>query len=296
MTTFRRLRIRSSISRPGLAFVAGLLAAVLVIVSARYGRADPGRPPPVVRIGISDSVIGVPDILPSGLVRLRLVNRGSRPHRLVLTRMRPGQVAEGYLRGAERWLEGGDFARWGEDPGSPGLVMPGDSTDVIVRLVPGHYVGAFWRDGPDGSVRIRTKSRAAFEVLAPPTGLPEAARPEADLTVEMSRHAYHLSGPLTPGRHIVRVVNRGPQEHDFQVARLASGRTVSQAKAWLQGGMKGAAPLEFVGGLVALSPGDGGWAALTLKPGRYVLLCLVPDLSDRKPQYEHGMLKSVTVK
>ncbi|HKK08148.1 MAG TPA: hypothetical protein VKA44_04625, partial [Gemmatimonadota bacterium] len=132
--------------------------------------ASPGLPPPVVRLSVGDSGVSIPDILPSGLVRLRLVSRGERARRVVLTRLRPGQEAVSYLSGAEGWLEGRSFGRWGEDPGSPGLVAPGDSTDVVVSLHPGRYVAAVWGETPGGAVRIDPSSRAIFEVLEPPPG------------------------------------------------------------------------------------------------------------------------------
>lgn len=291
---------RARRARPAAALALG---AVLALgagsgVSSRasaQAAAHPGRRPPVVRLAVSDSGVSVPDILPSGLVRLRLVARGSRAHRIVLSRLRPRQSATGYLSGAEGWLEGGHFDLWGEDPGSPGLVTPGDSADVVVRLHPGRYVAAAWAEGPKGSVRIRSSTRATFEVLEPPDGVPPAQAPDADLTVEMTDYDYHLSGPLTPGRHVIEVINRGPQEHDLALARLVGGATEAGARAWLQDGMRGPAPVEFVGGLVAMSPGHRGWMEVTLAPGRYVLLCLVPDVSDRKPHVDHGMLTSVRV-
>lgn len=285
-----------------VALAAGLAAAALVVPSARAAAdpgpgptADPGPPPPIVRVTVGDSAIAMPDLLPPGLVRLRLVGEGSAAHRVVLSRLRPRQTASSYLRGVQRWLRGGSFDLWGEDPGTPGMVAPGDSTDAVVRLHPGRYVIASWTDGQAGPVRIRAGTRATFEVPEPPAGIPQAAAPEPDLTVRMTDYAYHLSGPLTAGRNVVRIVNRGPQEHDFQIGRLRDGRTLAQARAWLEGAAVGTPPIEFVGGLVGMSPGHQGFLEVTLTPGRYVLLCLVPDVSDRKPHLDHGMLTSVRV-
>lgn len=289
-----------------LAAAAGLAAACALAPpaaarAASPGRApeapaDSGRPPPTVRITVGDSAITISDLLPPGLVRLRLVGEGSEAHRVVLSRLRPRQSAAAYLHGAERWLRGGSFELWGEDPGTPGMVAPGDSTDVVVRLHPGHYVIASWTDGQAGPVRIRDGVRSTFQVPESPAGIPQAAPPEPDVTVRMTDYAYELSGPLGAGRNVIRVVNRGPQEHDFQMARLRDGRPVAEARAWLEGASVASPPLRFVGGLVGMSPGHEGFLEVTLTPGRYVLLCLVPDVGDRKPHLDHGMLTAVRVR
>ncbi len=278
-----------------LAFVWGLVWAPSRPSLAPTPVRDPGRPAPVVRIEVADSSISIPDILPSGLVRLRLVDHGSRAQRIVLTRLRPRQSAAAYLRGAQRWLAGGDFGLWGVDPGSPGMVAPGDSTEVVVQLHPGHYVIAHWSSRTDGSVRIRMATKATFEVLAPPIGVPPAAAPEPDLSVRMTDDAYRVSGPITPGHHVLRIANYGFHEHDFELVRLLDGHTPAEARSWLGGGMQGPAPVEFVGGLVAVSPGLAGYLDVALEPGYYLAVCLVPAGADRRPRVDQGMLASIRV-
>lgn len=251
--------------------------------------------PPLVRIVVGDSALSIPDILPSGRVRLRLVDRSGRVQRVVLTRLRPGQSASAFLKGAQRWLAGGSFGLWGVDPGTPGMVAPGDSTEVVVRLDPGHYVMAPWFSRAGGSVRIGMATRATFQVLAPPAGIPEAAAPRADLSVRITDNAYQVSGPLTPGHHVVKVANYGLHEHDFELVRLLQGHTAAEARKWLAAGRRGPAPVEFVGGLVAVSPGYTGYVDVTLEPGHYLAVCLVPAGADREPRVGRGMLASLRV-
>lgn len=253
------------------------------------------RTPPLVRIVVRDTALSIPDMLPSGRVRLRLVDRGSRAQRVVLTRLRPRQSAAAFLEGAQRWLAGGDFGLWGVDPGSPGMVAPGDSTEVVVQLDPGHYVMARWSSRPDGSVRIAMATKTTFQVLAPPVGIPEADAPRPDLSVRITDDDYRVSGPLTSGHHVVKVSNYGLREHDFELVRLLDGHTTAEARTWLAGGMRGPAPLVFVGGLVAVSPGYTGYLTVTLAPGRYLAVCLVPAGSDREPEVARGMLASLRV-
>ncbi|MDP2480162.1 MAG: hypothetical protein Q8W49_06655 [Candidatus Palauibacterales bacterium] len=299
MHALRRPSVRSPLPTPGsvssFALVVGLALAGMSGGLAGPPNVDPGPPAPLVRIEVADSSISIPDILPSGLVRLRLVDHGRRAQRIVLTRLRPRQSATAYLRGAQRWLAGGDFGLWGVDPGTPGMVAPGDSTDVLVQLHPGHYVMARWSNRADGSVRIRMATKVTFEVLAPPTGVPPAAAPEPDLSVRMTDDAYRFSGSLTPGHHVLRIANYGFHEHDFELVRLLDGHTPAEARSWLGGGMQGPAPVKFVGGLVAVSPGLAGYLDVTLEPGHYLAVCLVPAGADRRPRVDQGMLASIRV-
>nr|MDP2528902.1 hypothetical protein [Candidatus Palauibacterales bacterium] len=113
MHALRRPSVRSPLPTPGsvssFALVVGLALAGMSGGLAGPPNVDPGPPAPLVRIEVADSSISIPDILPSGLVRLRLVDHGRRAQRIVLTRLRPRQSATAYLRGAQRWLAGGDF-------------------------------------------------------------------------------------------------------------------------------------------------------------------------------------------
>ncbi len=276
------------------------LAALLVWAGSWVGPVPAGAQeavmaPPLVRIVVGDSALSIPDILPSGRVRLRLVDHAGRAQRVVLTRLRPRQSASVFLKGAQRWLAGGSFGLWGVDPGTPGMVAPGDSTEAVVRLDPGHYVLARWSRRPDGSVRIGMATKATFEVLEPPAGVPEAAAPASDLSVRITDDAYRVSGPLTPGRHVVKVANYGLHEHDFELVRLLEGYTAAEARKWLTGGRHGPAPVVFVGGLVAVSPGYTGYVDVRLEPGRYLAVCLVPAGPDREPRVGQGMLAEMSV-
>ncbi len=53
------------------------------------------------------------------------------------------------------------------------------------------------------------------------------------------------------------------------VARLAPGKPVADAVAWLSGGRRGPSPGEPVAGMQLLPPGQSGWLVFELEPGEY---------------------------
>ncbi|HKK08149.1 MAG TPA: hypothetical protein VKA44_04630 [Gemmatimonadota bacterium] len=296
-TRFRRNPERRSALRFALALllVPGVVLAGALTVRARSGLADPSpAAPPLVTIQAHDFGFAVPATVPAGLARVRLVNRGALPHHAVLTRLAPGMTGDAFLEAIEGWFQGGPEPEGFDDPGSPGVVMPGDSTDVLVRLAPGHYLVTCFMDGPDGVMHFLKGMRTEFDVVAPV--VPRATQtPAPDTTIELMDYTFRLSAPLTAAAQVIRVVSRGPQEHEVQLARVLPGHSAEEARAWLTGGMQGPPPLVFAGGLVDLSAGDEGWLPITLTPGAYVLLCLVPDAVDRKPHMAHGMVYAVRV-
>lgn len=51
-----------------------------------------------------------------------------------------------------------------------------------------------------------------------------------------------------------------------------------------------------IGGLVGLDPGGEGFFRADLPPGRYGLLCFLPDLTRRAPHFTRGMLLDFDVR
>jgi hypothetical protein len=286
--------------RSNLGFaIACFLVPTLVLVAAlglrtRYGLALPATSTPLVVIHARDFTFDLPDTLPAGSVRLRLVNEGATPHHAVLTRLEEGRAAGDYLSGVAAFLRGGEFPGWADDPGGPGLVMPGDSAEVTVTLAPGHYLLACYVTTPTGATHLQKGMVREFEVAAIPGAL-SVAPPTADVTIELMDYTFRLSSPIMAGNHWIHVVNQGPQEHEVQFVRIEPGHTPEEATAWIEGGMQGPAPFRLEGGLAGISPGRDGYLRQVFVPGDYLLLCFVPDQTDRRPHALHGMLYAIHV-
>jgi hypothetical protein len=55
----------------------------------------------------------------------------------------------------------------------------------------------------------------------------------------MSTYGFKFSKPLTAGKHTIRVMNIGTQEHEAVMVKLAPGKTMKDLDAWFESGMKG---------------------------------------------------------
>ena len=116
----------------------------------------------------------------------------------------------------------------------------------------------------------------------------------AVVTVTAHDYAYDAPDTIKAGVTTVRLVNRGTELHHIQIIRLDAGKTAQD----LFGAMKGEGPLpawaHAVGGPNASVPGGEANATLSLVPGNYVLLCLIPSPGG-PPHVMKGMSKSIVV-
>lgn len=109
---------------------------------------------------------------------------------------------------------------------------------------------------------------------------------------------YSFTAPdsISAGLEMFHLANQGPSVHHLQIIQLDSGKTVAD----LMDAMKNPGPppgwARFVGGpnAVAPAPTDTAVAWLTLTPGNYALICLVPDTAG-VPHFAHGMVRPLTV-
>jgi len=261
-----------------------------LIVAACSPKAAPPAGANVVTVVATDYAFAAPDTLPAGLTTLRLANAGHEPHHIVLTKLAAGKT----LADAQAVAMDTKIPDWMSFPGSPGATGPGDTTSTTQVLEAGQYILACYITSPDGKMHIE---KGMVRPLMVTGSLPSTAtaEPQSDVTVTMSDYAFAFSTPLTAGHHIIRVENAGPQLHEITFAKLNEGKSMQDFVAWGQGGMKGPPPVTEAGGLVG--PTKGGHAFLTtnLAPGKYLVLCFVPDEKDGKPHLMHGMMQEITI-
>jgi uncharacterized cupredoxin-like copper-binding protein len=116
-----------------------------------------------------------------------------------------------------------------------------------------------------------------------------------DATMELSDYTFGFSKPLAAGRRVLRVTNVATQPHEVFIAKLAPGKSAGDLLAWVEK-MQGPPPGMPMGGTVGLAKGESNDLILDLAPGKYALLCFVPDAKDGKPHIAHGMVKEFEVK
>jgi hypothetical protein len=134
---------------------------------------------------------------------------------------------------------------------------------------------------PAGSVTLRLVNRGADV-------------PVGDVTMTLHDYSFTLSDPLRAGTRIIEVRNEAAQDHEIELIRLAPGRTAQDVLAWLKD-EKGPLPGVPLGGVAPLDPRGVSWFQADLEPGRYMLICFVPDERSGRAHFTHGMLREVDV-
>ena len=271
--------------------VLSLAACAAAVACARKAETPATTTGPnEVTVLATDFAFAVAETLPAGLTTLHLVNSGQEPHHIVLSRIDDGKTLADFQAASMDTK----IPDWISFPGSPGATAPGDTTSTTQNLEPGQYVMVCYIPSPDGKPHADKGMVRPF-VVRGPAAATAATEPTADVTVKLSDYAFAFSTPLTAGRHVIRVENEGPQLHEVTFEKLNEGKSMQDFVAWGQGGMKGPPPTTPAGGFIGPTKGKHGFLTVDLTPGKYLVLCYVPDDKDGKPHVEHGMVQEITI-
>ena len=114
------------------------------------------------------------------------------------------------------------------------------------------------------------------------------------LTITAKNYAFDVPDSVAAGRTEIRLVNQGPELHHAFLIKLEDGKTPADFAQAMQAG--GAFPswARDVGGPNTPAPGKTSIAVLDLKPGTYLLTCVIPS-PDGKPHMMKGMARTLTV-
>ena len=211
---------------------------------------------PLLRLEAYNLRFTPPAQVPSGLTRLRMVNRDAVWHEASLLRFTDsiGTLAA-YVTAARA---GDEYPTFAADIGGISFLAPGDSADVLLNLVPGRYAVLCWhRD------HILQGMGATFEVAGPQRpGRPPIPTPD----FRLSDFEVPDLTPV-PGRQLLHVTNAGPSEHELAILRLQPGMSFTDFMAWRAAGEIGPPPARTIAGTAALRAERRGVARHTLDPG-----------------------------
>ena len=122
---------------------------------------------------------------------------------------------------------------------------------------------------------------------------PERAAP-AVINLRATDYAFEAPDTVSAGPTWVRMTNDGKEFHHVVMVQIDSGHTVDELMKAIGAGK----PPEWahaLGGPIAPSPGGTPTTtAVPLKPGSYVLICMVPS-ADGVPHVVKGMMRLMTV-
>ncbi|MBI5670645.1 MAG: hypothetical protein HZC41_21850 [Chloroflexi bacterium] len=258
----------------------GLVTIVLLILaSTTLGQTDI----PAVAVTLSANGLAAPGTLPKGLVTVNFENTSEAPFIGVLLRLNDGVDLEQL------------FAAVAEDPlgmlplvslrGGP-AIMPGQTGSITYNLDAGQYVLANFAGEPPQIAPIIVEG----------TGAASADAPAADLNVVMVDFGYGLPLTIPAGESLWRIENAGEQWHELALAPIEPGTTVEDVQALLAQGEESG--LQQLPVLMPMDAGEAVHLTMNLQPGRYAIICNLPDLLNpdaMRSHHELGMIQLITV-
>lgn len=277
------------------------LTALAAIAACSGGEQQPaaGSPadaaagsPPEVTIVATDFAYQAPDTIEGGMVTLKLVNQGQTYHHVQLVRLLDGKTYGDLVEGLKQMQPGAPPPPWIEEVVGPNTPDPGGESRLTRELTPGNYALICFIDTPDKVPHVAKGMTKSLTVVAPTGAV--AAAPTADVTIQMTDYAWKTTPALTAGKHVIRLENLAEQPHEMFILKLDEGKTKEDLIAW-GASLQGRAPGTAMGGATGQRKGDVAYLPVDLAPGKYLLVCFLPDAKDGKLHLEHGMIEELTV-
>ena len=284
------------IDQPG--FVRWLTPAVAVFAAFSFANSAgvTTEHANVVRVVAHDFALDLPASIPAGLTTFRLLNRGKQMHHMSVVRLGEGKTA---ADGIAALIKVGRGVRpeWLHPVGGPNAPMPGGDSQATLILEPGNYLAYCEIPGPDPTPHFMKGMAKGFVVTAPARA---GVLPRAELSIRLTDYDFVIPRALTRGRHAIAVTNAASQSHMLVLHRFpisyAAGQGTKEFLAWANDPKGAPAPGEAAGGVTEIPPGATVVMRGDFAPGRYLLICFVPDAKDGKPHFMHGMQKEIIVK
>lgn len=244
--------------------------------------------PNIVRVTGEDFKFDAPDIIPAGLTEFRFLNKGQALHHLAILKLNGGKTVDD-LRAA--LANPGPPPSWVKEFGGANAPVPGEESNATLNLTPGNYALICFVDigGPPHFAKGMVRALRVVPSKAPDP------KPAASVTMTLFDYNFKLSGPIRAGTRTIRVHNTGKQHHEVQVVQLAPGKTVKDVLDWI-GKPEGPPPGKAMGGIAGMESGMTEYFTASFTPGKYGLICFLPDVRDGKPHLAHGMVQEITVR
>jgi uncharacterized cupredoxin-like copper-binding protein len=245
-----------------------------------------------VEIDAADFSFTAPDTISAGWVRVKLTNSGAEPHHVQFMRLNDGVTYEQF---GQALMEGeGPALALVKQMGGVGPIVPSGSASAVLNLTPGNYALMCFIPSEADQVPHLAKGMIKNLTVEPASGV-AAEEPTASLTVQLMDFHFDMPETLPVGKSVIKVINDGPEPHEFNIVRLAEGKTIEDLQKFLSG-EGGPLPFVPVGGMNGLEMGLYGYAEVDLQPGDYIAICNIPSpKAEGMPHFGLGMIQAFTV-
>jgi hypothetical protein len=248
---------------------------------------------PEIKVDAADYAYTAPETVNAGWVRVILSNSGQEPHHVQFLRLNDGVTIDQFEQ-ALKQAEGPALAMT-KQVGGVGAIHPGGTAQSVINLPAGQYVILCLIPSPSDHVAHHAKGMIkglTVQDAKAATG----AEPAANLTVRLQDYTFDLPAALPAGPLTIKVINAGPEAHEFNLLKLADGKTLEDVTKFLSGEASGPPPFAPVGGMNGLGVGVTGYAEVNLEPGKYVAICNIPSpKAEGHPHFMLGMIKEFSV-
>lgn len=290
---------REALGKQGARWAALVTLLGMLLVAACTPIQAPTPAPaaeiPEITLQISDGAISVPEVVPGGIVEIRVENADSQPRTFNLWRIREGHtrdeitaLAERLAANPEEFFGVFDLANFIHFLDG---IAPGGSDHFYADLRTGEF---FVSD--DTQPQLPPIFFAANEIVG-------TVAPETAVTVDMADFAYVMPDSLPAGKHWWEFTNSGEQWHLAAIIKAAPDVSMEELMAAFefQAEPNPDGPVQVFGGKPPLSPGERVWIELKLAAGEYELVCPLPDLTSfgtggpPMTHLDHGMRRAFSV-
>ncbi len=283
----------------GMATLAVLAIVALGACGGDKKKVEPAKARPGVTIeAVKGFKFSLPEQMPSGWVDVTLRNNTGQIHQLGFVKL--GSLSYDDFKKAAAST---DLSNLPDDTvfvGGPNNVLPLQSITTTIHLEPGTYgVVCFIPDPKDG--KSHASKGMVGKVDVTPSVYTVETPPTADgAKIDLTEFDFLVDSGFK-GVGTVSITNVGKQVHELVIYKIADGKTLADVKKFLfvPPGAKppaGKPPFTAVGGVTGVSPKQTAYAPMILAPGKYALVCFLPDpAKDNQPHALEGMIKEITI-
>ena len=261
------------------------VAALVVICLLELSCRPTVKEQPPFRIIATDAGFEAPAGLPAGIRHIIFENHGSEIHEGMLVRLPKGMSPDDFQAAVRK---GSLFPEGAQDYSGPGLMSPGITGEMWLKVDPGNYILVCWNH----ATKVRLHSFRVEDV-----GATDDRPPKEDVVLKLFDYRFEFDRPLRKGTQIIRIETPGPSMHEVDFYRLHEGQTAADVHRWSKGKMRDQAPFDALGG--ALDSHDIArvvWLRKEFTPGRYVLHCEMPVANTELTHSDVGMVREIEVK